>query len=189
MIKNILWVGVLLSLSTLVSAARLSGVTSEEQVTSEQGQVLVLNGMGVREKFWVDVYVGSLYLGEKTARVETILGAGKAWRIRMDFVHDEVEQNKLIEAWRDGFVNNQDDPTLKAINARMEQFYGFFDSTVLAKEYYVLEYVPAKGTRITRNNKLLGVIPGEEFQVALLEIWLGKVPADKGLKRGMLGVQ
>ena len=27
-------------------------------------QELVLNGMGLREKFWVDVYVGALYLPE-----------------------------------------------------------------------------------------------------------------------------
>ncbi|MDH3389472.1 MAG: chalcone isomerase family protein, partial [Gammaproteobacteria bacterium] len=34
----------------------------------------------------------------------------------------------------------------------------------------------------------LGLIPGEDFKNALLEIWLGNYPADKKLKKGMLGL-
>ncbi len=43
-------------------AADLSGVFVDEQINAGNGETLVLNGMGLREKFWVDVYVGSLYL-------------------------------------------------------------------------------------------------------------------------------
>ncbi|HEX6929025.1 MAG TPA: chalcone isomerase family protein, partial [Gammaproteobacteria bacterium] len=42
-----------------VSAAELAGVTLPD-TASVGGQELVLNGMGLREKFWVDVYVGAL---------------------------------------------------------------------------------------------------------------------------------
>jgi len=35
---------------------------------------------------------------------------------------------------------------------------------------------------------LLGVIPGEDFRNALVEIWLGNHPADKDLKKAMLGL-
>jgi hypothetical protein len=42
--------------------------------------------------------------------------------------------------------------------------------------------------RITRNDKVLGMIAGKDFKNALLEIWLGNRPADKKLKKGMLGL-
>lgn len=174
-------------MSAVVSAGQLSGVIVEDQVTLENGDTLLLNGMGAREKFWVDVYVGSLYLVSKANNVADILAAGNAWRVQMDFVYEAVESEKLVEAWRDGFVNNQEKATLAMINERMNQFYGYFDRTVNAKEQYILDYIPGQGTAVTKNGKLLGLIPGEDFQKALLEIWLGNTPADKGLKRGMLG--
>ncbi|MGD2172849.1 MAG: chalcone isomerase family protein, partial [Gammaproteobacteria bacterium] len=42
--------------------------------------------------------------------------------------------------------------------------------------------------RVSRNGKELGAIPGDDFKTALLEIWLGNHPADKQLKKGMLGL-
>jgi hypothetical protein len=36
---------------------------------------------------------------------------------------------------------------------------------------------------------VLGLIPGEDFKNALLEIWLGNFPADKNLKLGLLGLK
>mgnify|MGYP001811981311 FL=1 len=56
-----------------------------------------------------------------------------------------------------------------------------------AREQYAFDYVPDQGVRITRNDKVLGMIAGKDYKNALLEIWLGNRPADKKLKKGMLG--
>ncbi len=170
------------------NAAELSGVFVEDTAETANGQTLVLNGLGLREKFWVDVYVGALYLPQKSSDVAEILSRPGPWRIQLDFVYKEVAQDKLLEAWREGFENNQSVATLEKLRPRIEQFYAYFGESAVARDRYVFEYVPTIGTRIVKNGQPVGAIPGEDFANALLEIWLGNKPADKSLKRGMLGL-
>ena len=172
----------------IAAAAELSGVFIDDEIKMPSGQTLKLNGVGLREKFWVDVYVGSLYLPSKSGDVAEILSRQGPWRVQLDFVYKEVDREKLITAWREGFEKNQSAETLQQLQPRIEQFYQYFDSNVAAREQYAFDYVPDQGVRITRNDKVLGMIPGEDFKNALLEIWLGNHPADKKLKKGMLGL-
>jgi len=172
---------------TLASAAEVAGVLVEDEVRSESGQQLLLNGAGLREKLWVDVYVGSLYLPQKSTDVAEILSRPWAWRMQLDFVYKEVSRDKLLDSWREGFEKNQSAETLQQLQARIEQFYQYFDSSALARDRYRFDYDPASGTRISKNGDALGVIPGEDFAAALLEIWIGNYPADKGLKKSLLG--
>ena len=188
MIKNLVLFSTLLLLAPLARSAELSGIFVDDVIAAKNGDTLVLNGLGLREKFWVDVYVGSLYLGERTNKVADILSSQEAWRIQMDFVYKEVDKEKLITAWKEGFEKNQPEEVLKAINDRMEQFYSYFDRNAVANDQYILDYIPGKGTTVTRNKEVLGTIPGDDFKNALLEIWLGNYPADKDLKKGMLGL-
>lgn len=187
--KKIFIIGIIFLLLPPIQAAELSGVFVKDQITAANGETLLLNGVGLREKLWVDVYVGSLYLVNKTDNVAEILFAPHAYRIQMDFVYKEVAKKKLLKAWKDGFSKNQTRENLAALQDRIDQFYGYFDQNVVAKDQYILDYIPGKGTTITKNGKVLGIIPGEDFKNALLEIWLGNFPADKGLKKGMLGLK
>jgi len=188
MFKQFVFLSTLLLLSPLVRSAELAGVFVDDQITAENGETLILNGIGLREKFWVDVYVGSLYLPKKTKNVTDILSSQKAWRIQMDFVYKEVDREKLVTAWREGFHMNQNKDVIASLGERMDQFYGYFDQNAVAKDQFILDYIPGKGTTVTKNKKVLGTIPGEDFENALLEIWLGNFPADDGLKRGLLGM-
>lgn len=188
MIKKLVLLSSFLLFSSYLQSAELEGVFVDDQITAENGETLVLNGMGLREKFWVDVYVGSLYLTKKTESVADILSSQNAWRIQMDFVYEEVDKEKLVTAWREGFNMNQEKDVINAISERMDQFYGYFDQNAVEKDQFILDYIPGKGTTVSKNKKVLGTIPGEDFKKALLEIWLGNFPADDGLKRGMLGL-
>ena len=173
---------------SLANAAELSGVFVDEQISARNGDTLVLNGIGLREKFWVDVYVGSLYLTSKSNDVAEILSRPGPWRVQLDFVYKQVSQDNLLEAWREGFEKNQTPETMQKLQARVDQFYGYFDSEVLAREQYAFDYLPGQGVVVSRNDNQLGTIPGEDFSNALLEIWLGNHPASKKLKKGMLGL-
>lgn len=186
--NKILFVALCLWLAAApAGAAELSGVFIEDEVKSGDGQALLLNGAGLREKLWVDVYVGALYLPQKSNDVTEILSRPGPWRMQLDFVYKEVAREKLVDAWREGFEKNQDADTLQRLQQRIDRFYGLFDGSALAKDQYRFEYEPATGTQVSKNGQPLGVIPGKDFADALLEIWLGNYPADKGLKKGLLG--
>ena len=52
----------------------------------------------------------------------------------------------------------------------------------------LLDYVPGSGTKVTIKGVEKGVVEGEDFNAALLDIWLGDEPADDDLKEAMLGL-
>ncbi len=172
----------------LALAAEKAGVTVDDEIRTANGQTLVLNGQGLREKLWVDVYVGSLYLPSKSSDVAEILSRPGPWRVQLDFIYKEVSREQILEGWREGFENNQSVATLEKLRPRIEQFNAYFGESAMAGDRLLFEYVPTIGTRVNKNGQPIGVIPGEDFANALLEIWLGNKPADKGLKRGMLGL-
>lgn len=173
---------------TVAMADEISGVFIDKQIQTASGNTLMLNGAGVREKFWVDVYVGSLYLAQKSADITRILSTPGPWRIQLDFVYKEVAQDKLLDSWRAGFEQNQSAEALQKLQPRIEVFYGFFDSSAIAKDQFRFDYLPGSGTQVSKNQQILGVVAGKDFSNALLEIWLGNHPADKGLKKAMLGL-
>jgi hypothetical protein len=173
---------------TVAMADEISGVFIDKQIQTASGNTLMLNGAGVREKFWVDVYVGSLYLAQKSADITRILSTPGPWRIQLDFVYKEVAQDKLLDSWRAGFEQNQSAEALQKLQPRIEVFYGFFDSSAIAKDQFRFDYLPGSGTQVSKNQQILGVVAGKDFSNALLEIWLGNHPADKSLKKAMLGL-
>ncbi|MBL6999701.1 MAG: chalcone isomerase family protein, partial [Gammaproteobacteria bacterium] len=117
------------------------------------------------------------------------LSQPNAFRIQLDFVYSEVTPEKLLIAWKEGFEKNQSAEKLKALKAEISSFYGLFNESALKGDRYIIDYVPDKGTSLSKNDVLLGIILGEDFKNALLEIWLGNHPADKKLKKGMLGLE
>ena len=186
--ENTLLIALLCLFTASASAAELDGVFVDDEIQSSSGETLVLNGMGLREKFWVDVYVGSLYLTKPSQDVAEILSRPGPLRLQLDFVYKKVSSQQMVDTWREGFEKNQNEQTLAKLKDRIDQFYGYFSEHAVAKDRFVLDYAPDEGTRISKNGKILGTIEGEDFKNALLELWLGNHPADKKLKKGMLGL-
>jgi hypothetical protein len=66
---------------TFAYAATLADVTLENKITVN-GQTLVLNGLGLRKKFFIKVYVGGLYLQTKSSNPATILSSDTSAKTR-----------------------------------------------------------------------------------------------------------
>lgn len=168
-----------------VSAAELAGVSLPENA-EVAGQELVLNGMGLREKFWVDVYVGALYLPQPATQAEAAINMEGPSRMVMHFVHD-APADKVIEGWVEGFGNNNEKAVTDALAERLETFNGFFAADIKDGEAVVLDYVPGEGTHVSLNGEEKGTIEGEDFNRALRAVWLGPKPPSKNFRAGLLG--
>ena len=166
-------------------AATVKGVSFPE-TAAIGGRECRLNGVGVRTKIVVSVYLGALYLGTPTGDAATAIAADEPKRIVMHFVHSKVGAEAIREAWRDGFSANAA-ATLPQLQERLGRFSAWFDADLLKGEQVVLTYVPGQGTEVAIQGKLRGVIEGADFMRALWSVWLGEKPADSGLKKGMLG--
>lgn len=106
----------------------------------------------------------------------------------MHMVYDEVEREKIIGGWNDGFEENNDDAQLEKLKARIATFNSYFPD-LKKGDVLLYDFIPAKGTRVTINGEEKGIIEGDDFYAALLDIWLGEEPADDDLKDALLGVE
>jgi hypothetical protein len=177
----------LLPVSLSSYALTIEGVEVPEQITQPvSNKVLVLNGAGVRSKFVFSIYVGALYLTQKHNSVNAILNSEAANRVTMSFIYDEVEREKLVNAWQEGFEDNSTETQMQSLQQRLNEFNQLF-RTVTRGDVIVLDYVPGKGTSVSINNELQGSVQGRDFNQALLKVWLGDEPADDDLKDAMLG--
>jgi hypothetical protein len=181
--------GVLLALlaPSAADAGEIEGVTVAEEVTlGDPGERLVLRGAGVRKKLFVKVYVAALYLPAEEREGESFLDSGGPKRVSMHFLYKEVGREKLVEAWREGFSANLNTVEFGALEERLGEFCGYFETARRGDEYQ-LDFLPRGGTTVRFNGREVGTVTGEDFYRALLKVWLGPRPADKKLKKALLG--
>jgi hypothetical protein len=173
----------LLGVST-AGAGELAGVTLPDQVTVS-GKTLVLNGMGVRKKMMIKVYVGGLYLEQRSGDPAAIVGSDSTKRVVMHFLTGMATKSKMDEAWREGFQANSPDSS-SALADRVSTFIGYFGDMNDGDEI-VLTVSPGAGTTVALNGVEKGTIAGDDFGNALLKVWLGDHPPSEDLKAGLLG--
>ncbi len=185
--KILLSMLIVLGMSVQNSGAReIAGVMVQESIQSENGVELLLNGAGIRSKFFFDIYIAELYLEQSAATAAEVIAGGGVKRIVMHFLYDEVGRDKLIAGWDEGFVENTTADKLKAIEERTIAFNELFVD-VKKGDQIVLEFTPEAGTSVMIAGEKKGVIPGKDFNDALLNIWLGEKPVAKKLKGKLLG--
>ncbi len=174
-----------LLLLTPAGARTVEGVDLPEKIELG-GQQLVLNGAGVREKFFFDIYVAALYLPRREGDAKRILDQDQPWRMVMHFLYKKVGREKLADGWEEGFSDNLHDAQLARLRARLDHFKSLFPDLHKGEEV-VLDYLPGTGVQVRINGDIRGVIKGSDFARALLSVWLGDEPVTDELKRALLG--
>ncbi len=164
-------------------AGTLAGVTLPDTV-QVHNKTLVLNGLGLRKKFMVKVYVAGLYLEQTSSDPSSVLKADVTKRIVMHFVRG-VSKNQMADAFAESFVDNAPDAS-KTMKAEIDQFLGVLES-VNDGEEMVLTYFPGSGTTLTINGKDKVTIAAPAFAPVLFSVWLGPKPPNPDLKKGLLG--
>jgi hypothetical protein len=183
---------VLLLVLALTAAAAIAAEVAGVQIPDRaqvEGRPLVLNGAGLRRRIVFKVYIGALYLAEKTSSASEALASKGAKRISMTLLRDLTAQ-QLIDALEDGVRANNDGDAVAAVQSRLDTAIATMRDIGAAKQGSViaLDYLPGTGTRISVDGVEKGPrIPGEDFYAALLRIWLGDKPVEGSLKKAMLG--
>jgi hypothetical protein len=165
------------------SAAELAGVSMPDR-SEAGGQSLVLNGLGLREKFFVDVYVAGLYLPSKQTSERAVVGSDTPRHLVMHFVHD-VTKKQICDAWMESLEANRPDASA-ALKKDFETLCGMM-ADVEDGEEMAFTYVPGTGTTVSVKGQEQGTIEGKEFADALYASWIGEHPATGKLKKGLLG--
>ena len=170
------------------SQIRIGKAIFPYEIQYKDSTELKLNGGGIREMLWIDLYSGGLYLPRPMKDPRKVLDLDETMAIRLDIVSKFVTQEKMIKAVQDGFQKATFGNT-KALNDRINKFIKFFSEPIVKKDIFELVYFKNKGVQAIKNGKELGWIEGRDFKYALFKIWLGDEPASEAVKLGMLGLE
>jgi hypothetical protein len=178
----------LLSLAAQAGALTIAGKVLDDTVRVDQ-QALVLNGAGMRTKYFFNVYIGALYLRERLHSTEAVLADKGPKRVEL-YVMRHVGADRFVEAFQTAINNNLPPDEYRAVSARLARFeQGFAEIGAVDEDSVILlDYLPqADQTVLSVNGKERVRIPGADFYSALLKVWLGRHPAQESLKKAMLG--
>lgn len=162
-----------LTLAFPLVAATLAGVNMEDS-TAVNGQSLVLNGVGLRKKLFIKVYVGALYLPAKQSNPATVLATDQPRRMVMHFLYS-VSKNQMADAWDEGLKQNTPKASAE-VQAAFKTLASWMEP-IPSGNRLVLTYIPGTGTSVEVNGKAKGTLPGKATSDAIVATWIGPDPA------------
>jgi hypothetical protein len=165
------------------TAAEVAGVKLDQTVTVNSQQ-LKLNGQGIRKKWFVKVYVGSLYASRRLSSGSEALSDSGDKLIRINFLLSKLEKEKMSEAFSEGLANNA--PDLIG-SPEVKKFLSLFTADFNKGDVVDLILGADGSVSASQNGKSLGIVPSTKLARGVLSIYLGDKPADETLKNGMLG--
>ena len=166
------------------AAGSLAGVNLPDKA-EVKGQSLVLNGLGLRTKFFIKVYVGGLYLPQKEKAPAKILSQDVPHRMVMHFLYG-VNKEQMCDAWKEGLEQNTPKASAE-VKKNFTTLCGWMEAIPKGNEL-TLTYVPGEGTTVEVNGKTKGTLPGKPTGDAILDTWIGPDPGPGGdFKKAVLG--
>jgi Chalcone isomerase-like len=166
-----------------LNAADLAGVKFPD-TSQAGGTTLVLNGMGLRTKYMVKIYVAGFFLVQKSSDADAIIKADAPKRILMHFLRG-VTKKQMADAFDESFNDNTPDAK-KTMPADLDRLLGALEPVSEGDEM-IFTYVPGTGTTFAIRGTEKLTIAGPAFGQVLFSVWLGPKPPAASLKKGLLG--
>lgn len=170
------------------AATEIQGVAFPDRTKVGEAE-LVLNGAGLRSRFFFKVYAAGLYVADKKQSADELLASKGAKRLHIVTLMD-LTAPQFADALVEGLHKNLPEADLAPLQPRIEQFRAAILALKNAPKGAAIDidWLPGAGTRLSFNGEKRGDdIAGEDFYRALLRIWLGDRPAENGLKDALLG--
>jgi hypothetical protein len=141
--------------------------------------------MGLRKKLFIKVYVGGLYLAEKSSSADQVLAADGARILSFAFLYG-VDKEQLCDSWSEGLEANTPDAPAE-VERDFQTLCSWMEAIDKGKSMK-LTYIPGTGTQVEVNGQGKGTIEGKAFADAVLRTWIGPDPGPgEGFKKGVLG--
>ena len=171
-----------------VEARTIGGVDMEASMKAGN-QTLILNGAGIREKFFVNIYVAGLYLTEKNSDYMNIINMDETMAIRIKITSTLITSKRFKEACEEGFERTTNGNTAP-LRPQIDMAYTAFNNEFKVGDVFDIVYNKGAGTDFYKNGKHIVKVDGLDFKKALFGIWIIDKPSHKNenLRKGMLGL-
>lgn len=148
----------------------------------------VLNGAGVKTRWFLDLYTAGLYLTKKSKDPHYIQNCECPIALKIVITSSWVSAKTFRSAVDDWFHKSMNG-NVAPIKSRIETFKDSFGKDINIYDEVLMVYHPKEGIRIYKNGVYKNSIPGLDFKRELAKLWLGDNPVSLELKNGLLGIQ
>lgn len=182
---SVVFPGLLLMAAVAVGAetVRIKGAAFAAQVPVAE-QVLQRRGAGLlRYLGMVPVYAAAFYIEPEAGADAPLADVPK--RLEVQYLVS-AEARRFNEAGERHLADTLKDEDLASLRPRLAMIASWYPDPKPG-DRCALTYVPGVGTELTFNGRVLGVVPGEDFQRAYFSIWLGRPAASDALRDALLG--
>jgi hypothetical protein len=176
----------LLIFSTFLYAKTVNGVVLKDKI-KVYNQELLLNGAGTRNKFFIDIYVGSLYVVAPTNDAASIINSNTIKSMHLNIVSGWINRKLLKSALRAELRSSSSEEEMDKLQGEIDVFLSTFDEEIIVGDKFIFNIIPGVGVKVYKNNRLIKSIQGNRFSERLIQLWIGNTPVDKKLKTEILG--
>jgi len=178
---------IFLLISTFSFSAEIKDIKFPKSVIVNN-QKLFLNGVGIRNKFFIDAYIGGLYLTNPTHDPKKILASNEIISLRI-IINLSIPSKRLMKLMLMHELKiSLTKAELKKVENEIDIFLSTFNQKILAGDTFVFNIIPNGGIKAYKNNQLVKVINNDSFNKIILKPWIGDRPVEKKLKSNLLGV-
>ena len=183
--KAVLLVLAVLMMVPAAYAVEVGGKNLPESI-KVGNDTLMLNGAGIREKWFMDIYACGLYLKNKSSDAQKIISADEPLEIKMVVISGLMSQEKLVNALKEGFEKSTGG-NVDAFRDKIDKYIAAHAGEVKADDVFEYQYVPGEGMSVIKNGEKRATVSGLDFKKAVVGIWMCDEPADENLKEKLLG--
>ena len=168
---------------------KIDGIIIPKTVVFSE-KVLKLNGVGIRTKFWSDVYTQALYLTFLSKDSDEIINSDTKMAMILNITSPLVTAKKFSKSLNNGIKKVLGENNWMKFKPELD----LLDATINAEKivendiFNLIYNDTDQSIWIIKNGVVKGKIPGFEFKKAFFSIWLSNKPVNEKLKQNLLGI-
>ncbi len=171
-------------LAQSASAREIEGVEFPEELNIA-GHVVKLIGVGIRTKWFFNVYAMGAYQKTPQKNAGHIIRTNEAKFLWLKMLRT-ISGDKMRDAVDEGVEKNVPEAERTALKPSLDTFKGYFPEKLKKGIDIGFTYLPGQGTLVRIAGADKGTIAGKGFMRALWSLWFGRKPNDKSLKKSIL---
>ena len=169
----------------LASAKIIKG-NNYPNVVQVGSRTLKLLGVGLRKKWFLDIYTMGAYSESGACDVRILTSSDEIKYIRMDTLR-ELSAGKIVKFLGKSLDKNMPADVSEELESQIDTFLGYFKQDLAGQDSIELIYVPGFGTTLKTNGKQQGLsMPGKAFSEVLWSAYFSSRTCCRSLRDQIL---
>jgi hypothetical protein len=150
------------------------------------GKTLQLNGVALKEKFFIDVFAGGFYLETPTQDATEAIESEQIKHFHLHYLTSKATAKKLQDGFKEAIEDANPPELVEKYRKEIDLYASWLDQDMAPGATSITTYVPGKGLTLVFKGQEKGTIADKTFAQMYFRYNLGE-DADSSMREGYLG--